>query len=65
MKVVWLILALSLVGCVSTDHGFSDNVSYRALKMDQHRHGKAHIIGRWDSDTGWHGYGQHCQENRR
>ena len=39
MKVFCFVLVLGLLGgCVSTDHGFSDNVSYRALKMDQQRH---------------------------
>ena len=61
MKVFWFVLALGLLGgCVSTDHGFSDNVSYRALKMNQqHKNHQTRIIGRWNSDTGWHGYGQH------
>ena len=40
MKVFWFVLALGLLGgCVSTDHGFADNVSYRALKrQQQHKH---------------------------
>ena len=39
MKVFCFVLVLGLLGgCVSTDHGFSDHVSYQALKMDQQRH---------------------------